>query len=312
MYILGTSRSGSTILDNILGEIGGFVSVGELRSLWRRTLEDRLCGCGSPLVSCPFWTQVRGAAEANVYPRDVTADTVLKWQRETMRFHHLAGVLRAKRHGIPEGSALDSYQALMRAMYYSIAQVSQCSVIVDSSKTSSGAALLQLIPDVDHYYIHIVRDARGVSYSEMSRKVNPDWQKQAYMPQAGTAFTIGFWLATNIANEITTHADSSTARMFLRYEDFIDNPRKAIESIVQMVDVPLRSLPFATDGTVKLSGNHTVAGNPSRFVKGNVSLEPDSRWIDSLPPMRRVATTIACSPLLVRYGYRLRRPRRDP
>jgi len=47
LYILGWGRSGSTVLGNILGEIDGFFSAGELHYLWERSLvEGRACGCG--------------------------------------------------------------------------------------------------------------------------------------------------------------------------------------------------------------------------------------------------------------------------
>jgi hypothetical protein len=56
LYIAGSGRSGSTILDNTLGQIDGFFSVGELRYIWERGLiEDRLCGCGERVHQCPFW-----------------------------------------------------------------------------------------------------------------------------------------------------------------------------------------------------------------------------------------------------------------
>jgi len=59
LYITGWGRSGSTILDNIMGQIDGFFSVGELRYIWDRNLiENRLCGCGVPLEECPIWSQI--------------------------------------------------------------------------------------------------------------------------------------------------------------------------------------------------------------------------------------------------------------
>ncbi|MBA3432215.1 MAG: hypothetical protein H0U16_12145, partial [Actinobacteria bacterium] len=48
LFIMGWTRSGSTILDNLLGEVEGFFSTGELHYLWRRgLLEGRLCSCGA-------------------------------------------------------------------------------------------------------------------------------------------------------------------------------------------------------------------------------------------------------------------------
>ena len=70
VYIAGSGRSGSTILDNILGQIGGWASAGELRFLWERgVLGDRLCGCGERFSVCPFWTQVlRSVSASGVAP----------------------------------------------------------------------------------------------------------------------------------------------------------------------------------------------------------------------------------------------------
>ena len=59
VYVGSWGRSGSTLLDLVLGQIPGFVSVGELRYLWERGLAERqLCGCGRPVTGCPFWGAV--------------------------------------------------------------------------------------------------------------------------------------------------------------------------------------------------------------------------------------------------------------
>ena len=60
LYIGGWGRSGSTLLDRLLGQAEGSFSVGEMRDLWLRgVLENRRCGCGEPFDSCPFWTRGR-------------------------------------------------------------------------------------------------------------------------------------------------------------------------------------------------------------------------------------------------------------
>ena len=59
LYIAGSGRSGSTILDRILGQLDGFFSVGELCNLWDRgLLAHRKCGCGVPVDQCPTWTGI--------------------------------------------------------------------------------------------------------------------------------------------------------------------------------------------------------------------------------------------------------------
>ncbi|MEK8106123.1 hypothetical protein NKG94_14870 [Micromonospora sp. M12] len=60
LYLAGSGRSGSTLVTTVLGQLPGFFAAGELRYLWRRgLLENRPCGCGSPLADCPVWAPVR-------------------------------------------------------------------------------------------------------------------------------------------------------------------------------------------------------------------------------------------------------------
>src|SRR5207245_4821641 len=59
LYLGGVGRSGSTLVDRILGQVPGLFSGGEIRDLWARGLiENRQCGCGTPFRSCSFWTEV--------------------------------------------------------------------------------------------------------------------------------------------------------------------------------------------------------------------------------------------------------------
>ena len=59
VYIAGSGRSGSTLLERVIGAIPGQVNVGELIDLPRRVaVDDEICGCGEPFSRCPFWTAV--------------------------------------------------------------------------------------------------------------------------------------------------------------------------------------------------------------------------------------------------------------
>jgi hypothetical protein len=59
LYIAGAGRSGSTLLANILGQVEGFFTAGELISIWERGLiQDRFCGCGVPFHDCEVWTGI--------------------------------------------------------------------------------------------------------------------------------------------------------------------------------------------------------------------------------------------------------------
>jgi hypothetical protein len=63
LYLGGLGRSGSTIIERLLGQLPGVCSVGEVVHLWRRGIGDaERCGCGEPFPGCPFWSKVGLAA----------------------------------------------------------------------------------------------------------------------------------------------------------------------------------------------------------------------------------------------------------
>ena len=49
LFIIGRGRSGSTILDNLLGQQEGYLSLGQVNGVWGKSLRGELCGCGEPL-----------------------------------------------------------------------------------------------------------------------------------------------------------------------------------------------------------------------------------------------------------------------
>ncbi|CAK0740513.1 conserved hypothetical protein [Gammaproteobacteria bacterium] len=60
LYIAGYGRSGSTILDIKLGKEFGFVSLGEIKSLYYEVsyYPASKCGCGSTYQNCLLWGQI--------------------------------------------------------------------------------------------------------------------------------------------------------------------------------------------------------------------------------------------------------------
>jgi hypothetical protein len=76
LYIGGHGRSGSTILAQTLGQIPGFVNVGEVWQVWYRGFrENERCGCGQPFYSCEFWRAVGDEAFGGWDNIDVTRRT---------------------------------------------------------------------------------------------------------------------------------------------------------------------------------------------------------------------------------------------
>ncbi|NOZ78848.1 MAG: sulfotransferase, partial [Acidobacteria bacterium] len=189
LYIAGWGRSGTTILGNILGQIPGFTAVGELRYFWERNLTDNyLCGCGSIIDHCPFWSSVieRAWGGSPPDPADMT-----RW-RDRLRTRHLPFLLRpnaADRYA----RTLKPYLDELTRFYRAIQEVGQSRVIVDISKFPSYAYALSLLPDVKLSVLLMVRDPRAVAYSWLRPKVR-EGAENPRMQQIGTLSSSVLWL----------------------------------------------------------------------------------------------------------------------
>jgi hypothetical protein len=59
IYIAAIGRSGSTMLDSILGTQENHFSLGELINLAKNgIINEEYCSCGSKVIACEFWAQV--------------------------------------------------------------------------------------------------------------------------------------------------------------------------------------------------------------------------------------------------------------
>lgn len=126
------------------------------------------------------------------------------------------------------------------------------------------------------------------------------------MRRHGAADSALSWITWNASIERLRRAGDPSQAMLLRYEDFVAHPRTAaIEAIVRMMGEAQAVLPFENDDTVRLTGNHTVSGNPSRFSTGTVALRSDDEWTRRQQFSDRAIVTSVALPLLRRYGYPL-------
>src|SRR5690349_9744511 len=89
LSIVGSGRSGTTVLASILGEVDGFTSAGELRWLWERgVVEGRPCACGAVPAECPVWSPVVDLVRPEAGAA-TTAEDIVVAQHEVALWRHL-------------------------------------------------------------------------------------------------------------------------------------------------------------------------------------------------------------------------------
>jgi hypothetical protein len=89
--------------------------------------------------------------------------------------------------------------------------------------------------------------------------------------------------------------------MTLRYEDFIAEPRTAVQRVLTLLGE--KAEPPLDDTRVHLSSGHAVSGNPMRFESGVVTMSEDDQWRDDLPTSTRRLVSALTWPALSAHHY---------
>jgi len=309
LYVGGWGRSGSTLLDRLLGAVPGFIPVGELREVWLRgCIENRLCGCGRRFLDCPFWERVGTEAFGGWDRADPVSLQVVR--RRYDRPWTLPLLAAARR--TPRAEGLDRYVAALSKLYTAIRDVSGGQVIVDSGKIPSHAFLLALVPNLNVRVIHLVRDPRGVAYSWQKRVHRTDGGKaDDYMARYGPMSAALRYDLYNSQTHLLRWV--GIPYRFLRYEDLVAHPHAALRSLAAFggasADAASDVIPVLAQGDMDMGISHTVDGNPSRLRAGGLSIRADEEWRVMLPTWQHRLVTVLTAPLLLRYRYRFARDR---
>jgi hypothetical protein len=290
LFIAGPTRSGSTILSNVLGQIDGLFHAGEVIEAWDRGRQWK-CSCGELPADCPVWSGIFRDLD-----KEITADAQSaiihirnKWSRShKVIFNHYLGPKYNQKED-------DLYAHGLTTLYSLIKRGTGAEIIVDSSKNVGYTDTLDRIEALDLYVVHLLRDSRATAYS-WSKKKKELWRAHPLK----TSFE---WSSRNIAAEMF-RLKAQRRYLKIRYEDFITHPRTVVQSILNFVGHPAVKLPFIAPDEVVLDRSHGLCGNPGRYNRGSEKLRLDDRW-KTMKGSHKLLTTMLTWPLLLRNNYRL-------
>ncbi len=303
LFIAGAGRSGSTVLDRILGQIPGFFSLGEFHSIWPNIeRQEWLCGCGKIFKQCDFWNGVlRDAFESAA---EISGQVQIYKNPGGDRIRYAPLLMVPGTLWLLTRRLRRNLDGLVK-IYRAIQKRSDSRVIVDSSKLPTYGFAISQAAALDVYVVHLIRDQRGVAYSWLRRKARSDTSEGGkpaeYMNNWGTAASSLIWDSVNIACEkIWKRTPERYLR--LRYEDFIAEPAAQVRRICAMLGEDAGVLSFVKGNQVTFRTDHTVAGNPSRMAE-ILTLKPDDEWRTKLSRADLLKVNLLTWPLLKRYGY---------
>jgi hypothetical protein len=306
VYIGGVGRSGSTLLDRMLGQLPHCCSLGETSVyIWRRSVQlNWKCSCGVPFWDCPFWHRVGERAFGGWDAVDVEEVLAL---REAVDKTKYIPLLASPRQPKAFAEKLDRYAEIVGRLYAAIAEVSGRRVLIDSGKFPSTPYLLRRVPGLELTVVHLVRNPCAVAHS---------WSRGKISSVAGIedrSTTMMKWAPKRVARRYLTINPMVEALSLLRvptvrmrYEDLIVRPREEVRRLAPLLPFPLDddALRFIGDGSVELGVTHNNGGNLNRFRTGSVPLRLDEEWRTAMPAADRQMIERLTLPMRLRYGYR--------
>lgn len=266
-YIGGSGRSGSTVLDMMLGANSQAVSTGQLDDLRSWIATASYCTCGRVVSECPFWSRVLGSDDRLVPPAINVAGRVGKVAR-TLR------VLAAKTDRT-KAREVESAWMLLDAL----AAHSRKHVIVDSSKAA--LRLVRLARNAKGSrlrVIHLVRDARGFvtskSFPTLAQSAQGTFGYTSAQPKWAAVLD---WLAQNLLMLIVGIVVFRGRYVVITYEQMTRRPEQTLARLASLLGMTYeRSMLPPLDRTEF----HLIGGNSSRL--GFTELRYDDKWQSKL------------------------------
>lgn len=272
LYIMGTGRSGSTLLGITLDSVPGVFYGGELFA-WNHFQGVPISDDASLLR---FWEDVgRGIAEPDrAFDHD--------FYRELEHPRSLFTSPRRRRQSHPPHHAHNA------ALFRRIGEVTDASVVVDSSHFPLRALLLRRNPALDVHVVHLVRDPRTV----INALQNDEQRAVPMRPWIANAYC---W-AVAVLSGLALLRFPSDKRVTIRYEDLVVDPQCVVDRVCALLGLPTSRCDFD-----RLPVGKIFQGNRLRH-RTSVAISPQPH-VPRLPPVWRAATAVLQAPLLAAYGY---------
>lgn len=293
LYIASSPRSGSTLLDMLLGNHEQMVSVGELRRVDKFYSNNELCTCGISMQECAFWQTV----ETELSSGGSSLTSLLTQPPPTSKYsrHYMPILLSCL--NLTTLTWLGRYLPVVRSsieaarnhwlVIDAVSRISEAPIVVDSSKLSEPFKLLYLLRPKRFKLIFLIRDGRGYAYSVKQRMHTP-------VNQAARS-----WASNNLKTVLLHSSIPKDQKLILKYEDLCLDPEAQLRRICDFVGVPF------DEHTLKLSKTekHNVGGSPHRFNKTETKVILDERWKQGLTPQEQEAFNWSAGFVNRLFGY---------
>ena len=258
LYIMGTARSGSTVLEIMLAANPDVFGAGELTSLVRDGfLENKDCSCGRPCHSCGVWRKVIATLNMN-------EESLREWSALQKKIDWHDGFFR-QLLGLVSHTDKRSYQEWNTKLLKTTQAVTGAPVILDSSKYAGRAMALSRIVQADVMVICLTRSPAGLMAS--FQKPNKEEQRSK-----GLLAAMLYYLVTLTSLRIASALLGRRVHS-VRYESLLADPQGTLRKIEAWSGIDLSGARRRLQTREAFPVGHLVTGNRLR-KQGEIRFEP--------------------------------------
>lgn len=307
IYIASIGRSGSTLLESILGAHSQISTCGELH-IWPHEIElsgVRPCSCGRSVLECSFWSEMNRRVDPIHQPQPQ-----IHFFRErhnagkTLRFKQikffktdstsLSNDEKIKKYGENNEEVFSEFMKLTYETegYYP-------TWIVDASKDPYRLLWLIRSKRFNIKVLHIVKNPSAFIYSVTKGLMNDrsiSGFKHLFYDTARQSikWSIENYLISKIAQDYLKDDDY----LLINYEILASKPLETFKTICNTVGCP-----FEENAVIdfRKGSLHTIAGNPMRYEKKGIVL--DEKWKIKLPKLNIFLVKALTQLNSSKYGY---------
>jgi hypothetical protein len=292
VLICAAARSGSTLLDMLLGEHSRIESLGEIDFLGKAIARNELCSCGQSVRVCATWENLfqiireeRGIDlirtpyalrqwdtwmdNANAdYDQQTSSYLFRRLVRRAVTIIHYSHAIGNSI--VPLPPMLKKYLGNTIYTYDLIRRLRGVDMVVDSSKEIYKAISVYLRDPGSTRIILLIRDGRGVLYSRLYSGV---------LTGESPISAIGKWRKyySRALDLVQRWVDPSHVS-YLRYEDLVAKPDETVTKLYPWLGV--QADPLLSSQSKKLL--HIAGGNDGTKARFKQGIQLDNRWLDGL------------------------------
>ena len=251
IYILGAGRSGTTILDIVLGNVPNAISLGEINRFFKR---KGLAPKRDPSTEVgQYWERVRNSFE-RLQSGPISYDRLQRLTYSNEYHTSFPKIFFSK--------ANVNYTKLIRSLYDSIEQESSdYDLLIESSKYPNRAINLsrQFNQDFDIGYIYLKKDPVKV--------VDSFAKKGLEQPSKSFFASNIYYFAVNFLCYLTVYKLRHRKHKvhILKYEDLIGDPLEVLDQIGALFQLDVDTLKARVDQNQNLNTGYLFDGNRIRL-----------------------------------------------